>query len=74
MVGVGNVRVILGKKLILVSFFLGTGEGNLAEAETLLEPYVEKFPNVSYPFPASPSSAPVVNILYCLTCGFCFLR
>ncbi|XP_062386667.1 tetratricopeptide repeat protein 39B-like [Sardina pilchardus] len=28
-----------------VSVILGTGECNLAEAETLLEPYVQKFPN-----------------------------
>ena len=25
----------------------GTGDGNLTEAETLLQPYTEKFPNVS---------------------------
>lgn len=27
--------------------FQGTGEGDLTEAETLLQPYTEKFPNVS---------------------------
>ncbi|KAJ8262194.1 hypothetical protein GJAV_G00163570 [Gymnothorax javanicus] len=30
-----------------VSLILGTGEGNLIEAETLLEPYLEKFPKGS---------------------------
>lgn len=26
--------------------FLGTGEANLQEADSLLEPYLQKFPNV----------------------------
>ncbi|XP_063311228.1 tetratricopeptide repeat protein 39B isoform X1 [Pelobates fuscus] len=30
-----------------ISLILGTGEGNLEEAETLLEPYLKKFPNGS---------------------------
>uniref|UniRef100_W5N1Q8 Tetratricopeptide repeat protein 39B n=1 Tax=Lepisosteus oculatus TaxID=7918 RepID=W5N1Q8_LEPOC len=30
-----------------VSLILGTGEGNLVEAEALLEPYLDKFPNGS---------------------------
>ncbi|KAM5194660.1 tetratricopeptide repeat protein 39B [Mantella aurantiaca] len=30
-----------------VSLILGTGEGNLEEAEALIEPYLEKFPNGS---------------------------
>ncbi|CAH2293760.1 tetratricopeptide repeat 39B isoform X1 [Pelobates cultripes] len=30
-----------------ISLILGTGEGNLEEAETLLEPYLQKFPNGS---------------------------
>lgn len=30
-----------------VFLFQGTGEGDLTEAETLLQPYTEKFPNVS---------------------------
>lgn len=27
-------------------YFLGTGEANLQEADSLLEPYLQKFPNV----------------------------
>ncbi|XP_053558554.1 tetratricopeptide repeat protein 39B isoform X2 [Bombina bombina] len=30
-----------------ISLILGTGEGNLNEADTLLEPYIKKFPNGS---------------------------
>lgn len=30
---------------LYISVILGTGEGNLAEAEALLEPYIQKFPN-----------------------------
>ncbi|XP_018411986.1 PREDICTED: tetratricopeptide repeat protein 39B isoform X2 [Nanorana parkeri] len=30
-----------------ISLILGTGEGNLEEAESLIEPYLEKFPNGS---------------------------
>lgn len=38
--------------LILCTHILpsGTGDGNLTEAETLLQPYTEKFPNVSNVF------------------------
>lgn len=38
------VRKYLHARVLLPS---GTGEGNLTECEALLEPYVEKFPNVS---------------------------
>lgn len=39
-------------KIGFVSPFLtqGTGEGNVIEAEALLEPYFKKFPNVSLAF------------------------
>lgn len=33
----------LSESIIL---FSGTGEGNLEEAEALIEPYLQKFPNV----------------------------
>lgn len=56
------MSVILGEKTFLyvkliffagdgevnLRFSPGTGEGNLPEAEALLKPYAEKFPNVRY--------------------------
>ncbi|XP_063061504.1 tetratricopeptide repeat protein 39B-like isoform X2 [Engraulis encrasicolus] len=46
----GSLRSILSTLTLLmfhlyVSVILGTGEGNVAEAETLLAPYVAEFPN-----------------------------
>ncbi|XP_070772951.1 tetratricopeptide repeat protein 39B-like [Enoplosus armatus] len=45
-----NLRSILSTMTLLmfhlyITVILGTGEGNLTEAEALLEPYTEKFPN-----------------------------
>ncbi|KAK2817151.1 hypothetical protein Q5P01_025342 [Channa striata] len=45
-----NLRSILSTMTLLmfhlyITVILGTGEGNLIEAEALLKPYVEKFPN-----------------------------
>ncbi|KAF3687762.1 Tetratricopeptide repeat protein 39B [Channa argus] len=45
-----NLRSILSTMTLLmfhlyITVILGAGEGNLMEAEALLEPYVEKFPN-----------------------------
>ncbi|KPP64569.1 tetratricopeptide repeat protein 39B-like, partial [Scleropages formosus] len=47
-----SLRAILSALTLLlyhtyVTLILGTGEGNLVEAEALLEPYLEKFPNGS---------------------------
>ncbi|XP_066576792.1 tetratricopeptide repeat protein 39B isoform X2 [Amia ocellicauda] len=47
-----SLRAILSVLTLLmyhtyVSLILGTGEGNLVEAEALLEPYLNKFPNGS---------------------------
>lgn len=51
--------------LILCSHILpsGTGDGNLTEAETLLQPYTEKFPNVSCVF-----FLPDMILMKCHTC------
>ncbi|XP_010754068.2 tetratricopeptide repeat protein 39B isoform X2 [Larimichthys crocea] len=45
-----SLRSILSTLTLLmfhlyITVILGTGEGNLAEAEALLEPYIDKFPN-----------------------------
>ncbi|XP_078125849.1 tetratricopeptide repeat protein 39B-like [Sander vitreus] len=45
-----SLRSILSTLTLLmfhlyITVILGTGEGNLTEAEALLEPYIEKFPN-----------------------------
>ncbi|KAF7660432.1 hypothetical protein LDENG_00281960 [Lucifuga dentata] len=45
-----SLRSILSTLMLLmfhlyITVILGTGEGNLTEAEALLEPYTEKFPN-----------------------------
>ncbi|CAB1327314.1 unnamed protein product [Coregonus sp. 'balchen'] len=50
-----SLRSILSTMCLLtyhlyISVILGTGEGNLVEAELLLEPYIEKFPNAQKKF------------------------
>ncbi|KAJ8383017.1 hypothetical protein SKAU_G00037950 [Synaphobranchus kaupii] len=50
-----SLRAILSVLTLLlyhtyVSLILGTGEGNLVEAETLLEPYLDKFPKAEVKF------------------------
>ncbi|MGH0155282.1 UNVERIFIED_CONTAM: hypothetical protein FKN15_029136 [Acipenser sinensis] len=50
-----SLRAVLSVLTLLlyhtyVALILGSGEGNLVEAEALLEPYLKKFPNAIYVF------------------------
>uniref|UniRef100_A0AAR2JP66 Tetratricopeptide repeat protein 39B n=1 Tax=Pygocentrus nattereri TaxID=42514 RepID=A0AAR2JP66_PYGNA len=66
-----SLRAILSALTLLfyhtyVCLILGTGEGNLVEAEALLEPYLDRFPKVTpllifhRPFSSLPSVSPVL--------------